>query len=260
MKLINKFATKTSTGVLSKAWYEIDGESYLVKGNTEGNLEPYSEVIASNIFKALGIKCVEYNLIEANKISEVTSFDIPHLSICKDYKTENVEQILSICKFLDIINDKPVRDYWGAYHRSFLDKDFLYKMLIIDAFVGNQDRHLNNWELSIDKDGNIYESPIIDNGASLLFNVKESALSSLGKLSPDKSKPFKDSHTEQVRLIMRNLNGRKLFPKFDKEQLMSQIFLENKEVFNILGLSRSESILGYLSNRFFYIEGVMESV
>ena len=50
LTLVNKFATMTSRGVLSKAWYRgEDDKLYLVKGNSKEDrvigYEPFSEVI-----------------------------------------------------------------------------------------------------------------------------------------------------------------------------------------------------------------------
>ena len=61
--LIKDVSEKTNRGLLSKAWYDIDGEAYLVKGNTLGTFnslwehgyEPDSEVMVSNIAELLGL-------------------------------------------------------------------------------------------------------------------------------------------------------------------------------------------------------------
>ena len=55
--------------------------------------------------------------------------------------------------------------------------DFYYKMFIVDAFIGNKDRHNGNWALLQSSD-NIRISPVYDCGSSLSPLVDESVVSS----------------------------------------------------------------------------------
>ena len=43
--LIEKKATKTSHGILSKGWYKVGSATVLAKGDTKGSSEPFAEVI-----------------------------------------------------------------------------------------------------------------------------------------------------------------------------------------------------------------------
>lgn len=58
MRLITKFETQTTRGMLSKAWVELDnGTQCLIKSNSMENRvagqEPFSEVLVSRIGNAL---------------------------------------------------------------------------------------------------------------------------------------------------------------------------------------------------------------
>lgn len=261
MKLVDKIATKTSHGCLSKGWYESGGELYLIKGNSGlGNLEPYSEVIASRIGKLLNLNIVEYNLVPSELFPDITGFDIEHYSICKSYKSEDITQVLSICTYLDLYYGKFIQDYWSALQRSNLDLEYTYKLLLFDAFIGNQDRHLNNWEVGFTKEGTLINLPIMDNGASLLYNQTLTDLKSKWSLGVDKAKPFKKTHREQVDLIKKSLKGSKLFKFINKEYFLQEVLNINQDIFSILGEERTHYIIKYLNNRFVYLEEVMESV
>ena len=83
IELVKKNATKTSRGILSKAWYKIDGKLCLVKGNSvdqNGVIghEPYSEVMASNIAEFLHFNHLPYYLMRANLFPDVKVHRLKH--------------------------------------------------------------------------------------------------------------------------------------------------------------------------------------
>lgn len=257
MKLISKFSTKTSNGLISKGWYEHNGIEYLIKGNTVKGLEPYSEVIASRIGYTLGLDTVEYNLVSAYDYPEIEAYNIEHLSICESYLDGNVAQTLSICKYIDSLYTHRVKDYWSAYHNSGLNLYHMYRLMVFDAFIGNEDRHLNNWDIGITENNQIVDMPIIDSGASLLYNKHISELRKQWTIGPDKSKPFKETHDAQIRLIRRMLGKDKILKYIQKDELLDSIWDTNQDIFDILGEERSKYIIKYLDARYVYLEGMM---
>jgi hypothetical protein len=106
---LHKNTTKTSRGILSKAWYEIDGETQLVKGNTENGLEPFAEYIGSRIahYMTDGFAVI-YDLEKANLFPEIKTFNLDWDSTCPKYKSSYTMQF---SKYVDYIEDKEVRDY-----------------------------------------------------------------------------------------------------------------------------------------------------
>lgn len=78
MRLIQKFETQTTRGMLSKAWVELDdGTQCLIKGNSMENKiagqEPFSEVIISRIGKVLGLPVLRYELIERSRCEDLVT-------------------------------------------------------------------------------------------------------------------------------------------------------------------------------------------
>ena len=60
IQLVEKRETRTSRGMLSKGWYQVDDQLVMVKGNSiteagTAGYEPYSEVMASLIAQVLGL-------------------------------------------------------------------------------------------------------------------------------------------------------------------------------------------------------------
>lgn len=103
--------------------------------------------------------------------------------------------------------------------------------------------------------------PIMDSGASLLYNKDNRYLEGNWKIGTDKAKPFKDTHEKQMQLILGKLNGKKLIPYLSKQEFLEEVSSQCSEVFRVLGDVRSRAIIRYLSARFTkYLEGVMEDV
>ena len=142
--LQSKWSTHTSSGEISKGIYSKDNSLFFVKGNTRGNLEPYSEVIDYNIAKLLNIETLEYQLEKSKYFPELEIYNnCKHVSISK-YLNINLYQ------FHDYYNRLIGRrdtNYFEWYIDSGLSPEHLYKMLFLDAVICNKDRHLNNFDI-----------------------------------------------------------------------------------------------------------------
>jgi hypothetical protein len=109
IKLISKFATKTSRGMLSKGWYNVDGGIYLVKGNSKGSYEPFAEYIGSRIVsKITNGFAIPYDLEPAELYPEVKTFSFPFVSICPRWEPQNTAQF---SRYVDAVEQKEVKDY-----------------------------------------------------------------------------------------------------------------------------------------------------
>ena len=73
-------------------------------------------------------------------------------------------------------------------------------MLVLDYLIMNEDRHQNNFGAV--RNANTLEwigaAPIYDSGTSLWFDKPTMMIGSTGRVS---SKPFKNSHDEQIKLV-----------------------------------------------------------
>lgn len=210
MILVDKKQTVTSLGCLSKAWYSDKGSLYLVKGNLSHKAgyygyEPYAEVIASVVAEALCLPHVTYTLALAKDFPAVKVYGLPAVSVCKAIQTPSYCQKLSCYRYMELYYGKSVdTNYWTLFRQLPFDKTSTFNMFILDAIIGNTDRHLNNWEYFVDYNGSVSLVPIFDFGESLLTGVScvKPYRTNQG-IGMDKAKPFKATHYQQLCLIKR---------------------------------------------------------
>lgn len=252
-KVIRKDRTATSLGCLSKAWYSDGKYEFLVKGNMQFKdgtfgYEPFSEYIASVVAKHLGLRHTQY-VVAKNNFKEVNTYGVDYVSICKKEENPPYSQRISALQYVEMLVGKEINtNYWGIFNRYMPNKDYFIAMLIFDAIIGNEDRHLNNWDIIISTK-ETYIAPIMDNGASLLAYVKDKDLSTKFTIGRDKSKPFKNTHTKQIALIKQYYPNYKWeYSVQDLEIILMNIINEIRPVTSSLGY-RGECIEKYLINR-----------
>ena len=262
MRLIQKFETQTTRGMLSKAWVELDdGTQCLIKGNSMENKiagqEPFSEVIISRIGKVLGLPVLRYELIEHSRCEDFITLHggIKYASICPSYAQGTNIQSISFYKYL-VASGQMRTDLLVSYQRSGLSLEYLAKMLALDAFVGNPDRHLNNFEMY--KSNGVWNNTIMfDFGAGLLA-WKDSkycrSIKKCNKLYYDVSKPFKTTHYEQVKLMKRLCKTDTILGIKNKDAFYRYIFNACSDVFNKMPDYRVTAIKNYLINRHIYLD------
>ena len=161
-----KTPNNTTDGMLKKAWIIEDKIRYLLKGGYKNEtLQPFNEVLASEICNRLGFAHVEYTLdtYKDMVVSKCPCF------ITKDTELITCQQIRS--NMIRHNNKDDYEDYINILELNGI-KDARTKienMYILDFLIMNEDRHLNNF--GIIRDVNTLEwldvAPIFDNGQSL---------------------------------------------------------------------------------------------
>ncbi|QWG41790.1 hypothetical protein EXW35_26530 [Bacillus mycoides] len=255
IKLIKKGNSTNTRGILSKAWYSIDGKAFLVKDNSffDGQVgyEPYSEVMASKISEVLDLNHVGYELMPSYLFPDITVFGIEHVSVCENFLIKDAFIRPFERYILDKLGEGP-KDKFEAY-QIFLPKIPLLKMLAFDAFIGNEDRHTYNLDIITSPNIQYFSTSIYDNGISLLSYVKDSELRAtkyIGKF--DRAKPFRTTHKTQIKLI-----DAVLMPRVDSNMLYRNIILRIQPILSILPVERAKAIESYLKWRIRYLEKVM---
>lgn len=168
-----KTPNNTTDGMLKKAWVIEDGVRYLLKGGYKNEtLQPFNEVLASEICSRLGFDHVEYTLdtYKDMVVSKCPCF------ITKDMELITCQQIR--CNMIRHNNKDDYEDYIIILESNGI-KDARAKienMYILDFLIMNEDRHLNNF--GIIRDVNTLEwldvAPIFDNGQSLNIDYYDS--------------------------------------------------------------------------------------
>ena len=161
-----KTPNNTTDGMLRKAWIIEDGTRYLLKGGYKNELlQPFNEVLASDICKRLGFNHVEYTLdiYKDMVISKCPCF------INKDTELVTCHQIRNDMDRHNNIND--YEDYINILEENGIKnaRIEMENMYILDFLIMNEDRHLNNF--GIIRNVNTLKwlccAPIFDNGQSL---------------------------------------------------------------------------------------------
>ena len=241
---MSKFLKKLSKGYLSKAVYLEEGGMILVKGNSDKCREPWSEVIASRYYKKLNNPTVEYTIGKIEDYPEVVNFNnFKHVSKCAILDIP-LYQFYDTCVGMGIKGD----DYLKNYNKLELSSTHLIKMMLADAVIGNKDRHVNNFDITI-KDKILVNAPMLDFGASLLYDVNERDLKVISgeKIGSDSCKPLKNTHKEQIRLLMKRYKRRLYF--CCSETVIDELLLECEDIFALMTPKRAEAIKAYIRRR-----------
>lgn len=179
-----KTPNNTTDGMLKKAWIIEDGTRYLLKGGYKNEtLQPFNEVLASEICKRLGFDHVEYTL---------DTYKDMVVSKCPCFITKDTELIACNQIRNDMKKHNSIEDYEEYIKKLEFEgikdaREKIENMYILDFLMMNEDRHLNNF--GIIRDVNILEwldvAPIFDNGESLkmtIYNSDEISINGEGRL------------------------------------------------------------------------------
>ncbi|WP_242634540.1 HipA domain-containing protein [Bacillus timonensis] len=168
------------SGTRAKYWliHPETEQRFLFKIPKENTGEAWAEKIASEVGKAMGLSIMDVNLAKRdntvavlaanfiNKQEELFEGGDLFFTIADDFDRYNL-------KYYDFFNIVKVLSEFN------LDRDFI-KIPVFDAFIGNQDRHCDNWGIIDGKNG-YRMAPIYDSGASLGFQLKEERINLMFK-------------------------------------------------------------------------------
>ncbi len=179
-----KTPNNTTDGMLRKAWVIDNGTRYLLKGGYKNEiLQPFCEVLASEICKRLGFDHVEYVL---DVYKDVVVSKCPCF-ITKDTEFITCYQIRNDMKRHDNLEDYEEYIKKLEEHNIENAREKIENMFILDYIIMNEDRHLNNF--GIIRDVNTLDwldvAPIFDNGQSLnveYYDDEEMHIIGLGRL------------------------------------------------------------------------------
>ena len=161
-----KTPNNTTDGMLRKAWIIEKDTRYLLKGGYKSEtLQPFNEVLASEICKRLGFNHVTYTI---DTYKDIVVSKCPCF-INKDTELITCYQIINNMQrhddtrdyedYIKILEDNGIKDA----------REKIENMFILDFLIMNEDRHLNNF--GIIRDVNTLKwldvAPIFDNGQSL---------------------------------------------------------------------------------------------
>lgn len=186
-----KTPNNTTDGMLKKAWIIDNKTRYLLKGGYKNEvLQPFNEVLASEICRRLGFDHVEYSLDSYKDmvVSKCPCFITKDTEFITCYQIRNNMQrhgnIEDYEEYIKVLEENGIKDV----------RLKMENMYILDFIIMNEDRHLNNF--GIIRDVNTLKwldvAPIFDNGMALnvdYYKEGEAAISGYGRFFYEE-KPF----------------------------------------------------------------------
>lgn len=172
LRIPNLEGALENEGRLSKIWVvdEEHGRQYLIKASGFYGYEPLTEKLAYIVGYNLGFDVLRYDIIDAKYLQGILKIlpTCKYLSICErvDINGLAISSIRDIKNAMNFNREEKLLNREVMY--QVLDRDFINKLLIFDAIIGNIDRHYGNVHVLVDSEGNISGAPIMDNGACLL--------------------------------------------------------------------------------------------
>lgn len=210
----------TTNGNITKYWDVRDDKRLLYKASYHRQSEPYNEVIASEFAERLGLPHVPY-IVEKREDEE--AHEVTY-SVCEAFTSDLVEYV-------------PAWEIRGAAKKNNSENDYgfflrcgkvlglpdfrqdLDNILAFDFIINNEDRHYGNFGFL--RNAETLEwlglAPIFDNGNSLWFFTDDREI----RYGEDYSKPFRQRHSDQLRLTKSRLNLSGLL-KEDIETLLGE--------------------------------------
>ena len=168
---------------------EYEGERYMLKFPPSGNKKPtelsytngsISEHIASSIFNMIGVKAQETHLGTFNVNGKVKI-----VCACKDFTNKN-KNLYDFCSIKNTVIDSEhngtgteLADVIETIEKQqFVNSkellEHFWNVFVIDALLGNFDRHNGNWGFLFDEETQNSEiAPVFDCGSCLLPQADE---------------------------------------------------------------------------------------
>lgn len=179
----------------------VDNQQYIVKFAKDTISSLYSEYVASNFIRNLGISCHEtwLGMYKKNLVVIIKDFSTKDAKLrCykatrqssegtdlsgKTYTYKDVIDLISQhTKMSDENKRKTIIQFWD--------------MFICDAILGNRDRHHGNWGYLTYKDS-YRPAPIYDNGASLFPDIERKIDEYINLVNQNKEYKFIEDRAEK---------------------------------------------------------------
>lgn len=176
-------------GSFAKCWIRRNGQIYLLKTGSRGpqqqSLEPYSEILAHQVARALDMPAVEYSLVW--RYDRTVGSNMPS-TVCPLFTTEDVGFV-------------PATRYLGSSASSvtaLLDAytaigagDAFRRMVVLGALILNPYRHMGNHGVCVDNATQepVRMAPVFDNNMALCPGLSEESLSQMGEWAAQNLRP-----------------------------------------------------------------------
>ncbi|WP_020560283.1 HipA domain-containing protein [Thiofilum flexile] len=184
-------------GTKSKFWFVTpEGEKHLCKFGRPNTGENWSEKAACELAKLLGIPCATYDLASFKGKQAVVSYNLTAKALylvhgnellakvyASEYDRENrfrlrQYKLSTVINFITMLENGSVSlpDDWGSPFKVSGITELFIAYLLFDAWIGNQDRHDENWGIILahkNERFSLYLSPSYDHASSLACRMTD---------------------------------------------------------------------------------------
>ena len=228
----------STEGSFRKCWRREDGEIYLYKRGQDGafnaGLEPYCEVMASELAGKLCRDSVQYDIVRLYG---------EQATRCKLFTSET-EGYVPVTKYSV---EKNARELLQFFSRIGAEEDFR-RMVVLDGLTFNVDRHAGNYGVLIDNDTlqPIRMAPIFDFNLSMLPYVIQDDFDDIGgklleygpRIGEDFTRMAQLLLTQEIRADLVALKGFQFSfrgdEKYPEERVKAMEKLVNRQIEGIL--------------------------
>ena len=188
----------TTNGMLKKCWHKEEDKIYLYKASSRpyanGGKEAFSEYYMAQIAQTMGFNAIAYDL---------KMFHNTLVSSCELF-TSQKEGYLPIYYCLNEEARKTQRLELLSEIAKIYTNNAFTDLMVFDAMIYNQDRHLGNFGMLIDNDtGKLLKpAPIFDNGLSMINFLTQDELKTMKETLSQKEGYFGYGFDEQMRIFI----------------------------------------------------------
>lgn len=174
-----ELSDKEYDGTSNKRGVIYQGSKWFIKFNKKSISESFSEYVASNIFRILGVECQETLLGKIDNEPTVLIKDFTNEKcILHSFNDVNQSSEDTLIENKEYTYDEVV--YLIEQNNKLSDNEKIkcinqiWDMFIIDAILGNRDRHKGNWGyLKFRYEDYCTHAPVFDNNGSLFPGISK---------------------------------------------------------------------------------------
>ncbi len=236
---------------------EYEGEKYMLKFPPSGNKKPtelsytnssISEHIASSIFNMIGVKAQETKLGTFTVNGKVKT-----VCACKEFTDKN-KNLYDFCSIKNTVIDSEhngtgteLSDVLETIEKQqFVNpKDLLehfWNVFVVDALLGNFDRHNGNWGFLFDDETQTAEiAPVFDCGSCLLPQADEKVMNTILENEDELNARIFQFPTSAIKLNDRKINYYEFISSMEYEDC-------NKAILRIVPSIDIELINAFIDN------------
>lgn len=213
-------------GTKQKFWFrDRVGDLWLFKVGRPGTGENWSEKVASELAALMGLPSAKYELAKWNDLdgvvsrsfiprkgrlalgNEVLARIVPDYDPNETYKAREyrLETVCAILRIAPVIRP-PLESIEPVAQMSALE--VFIGFLVFDCWIGNPDRHHENWGFVVKSDLDIHLAPTFDHASGLGVRLLDDERRA--RLATNDSGFAVESYVEKAKTPFRNTKGKKM--------------------------------------------------